>query len=69
MALLEAAGQFTITNPQLLEGAWSANAPRLSELVDDYKLIADLATTYGRIENSNGECATALSTSEHSLTA
>jgi hypothetical protein len=36
--------------PQLLDGAWSANAPRLSELVADYKLIADLATTYGRIE-------------------
>lgn len=29
----EAAGLFTIANPQLLEGAWNANAPRLSELV------------------------------------
>jgi hypothetical protein len=37
-------------NPQLLEGAWTANAPRLSELVADYGLIADLATAYGRIE-------------------
>jgi hypothetical protein len=37
-------------NPQLLEGAWTASASRLSELVADYKLIADLATAYGRIE-------------------
>jgi hypothetical protein len=37
-------------NPQLLEGAWVASAPRLSELIADYQLIADLATTYGRIE-------------------
>jgi hypothetical protein len=41
---------FTFVNPQLLEGAWIASAPRLSELVSDYKLIADLATAYGRIE-------------------
>jgi hypothetical protein len=27
-----------------------ASAPRLSELIADYQLIADLATTYGRIE-------------------
>ena len=26
------------------------DAPRLSELVADYKLVADLAVTYGRIE-------------------
>ena len=37
-------------HPQLLEGAWAANAPRLSELVADYELISDLAVTYGRIE-------------------
>jgi hypothetical protein len=41
---------FSFVNPQLLEGAWTASAPRLSELVADYKLIADLATAYGRIE-------------------
>jgi hypothetical protein len=39
-----------LLHPQLLEGAWIANAPRLSELVADYDLIGDLATTYGRIE-------------------
>lgn len=41
---------FTILNPQLLEGAWTASATRLSELIADYELIANLATTYGRIE-------------------
>src|SRR6266540_686679 len=41
---------FTYAHPQLLEGAWTANAPRLSELVADYDLIGDLAMTYGRIE-------------------
>jgi hypothetical protein len=41
---------FQAVHPQLLEGAWSANAPHLSELVADYELIAKLATTYGRIE-------------------
>jgi hypothetical protein len=40
---------FTPANPQLLEGAWNASAPRLSELIADYKLIADLATVYGRL--------------------
>jgi hypothetical protein len=39
-----------LLNPQLLEGAWNANAPRLTELTADYKLIADIATAYGRIE-------------------
>jgi hypothetical protein len=37
-------------NPQLLEGAWAANAPRLSEILSDYDLVGDLAFTYGRIE-------------------
>jgi hypothetical protein len=41
---------FVHLHPQLLDGAWTANAPQLSELVDDYELIADLATTYDRIE-------------------
>ena len=36
--------------PQLLDRAWAANAPRLAALVADYELIADLSTTYGRIE-------------------
>jgi len=42
--------EFLIFQPQLLEGGWIANAPRLSELVADYGLISDLATTYGRLE-------------------
>jgi hypothetical protein len=37
-------------NPQLLEGAWAANAPRLSEILSDYELVGDLAFTYGRVE-------------------
>jgi hypothetical protein len=37
-------------NPQLLEGAWLANASRLSEILSDYELVGDLAFTYGRIE-------------------
>jgi hypothetical protein len=37
-------------HPQLLDGAWAASAPRLSELIADYKLIADLGTAYGGIE-------------------
>jgi len=41
---------FLYVNPQLLEGAWTANAPRLSELLADYELVADLASTYGRLE-------------------
>jgi hypothetical protein len=41
---------FAFVNPQLLEGAWTANAPRLSELVADFELVSDLATFYGRIE-------------------
>jgi hypothetical protein len=40
----------TLLHPQLLEGAWNANAPRLSELVADHELIGDLAIAYGRIE-------------------
>jgi membrane protein implicated in regulation of membrane protease activity len=41
---------FAVLNPELLEGAWIASAPRLSEVVADYGLIAELATAYGRIE-------------------
>ncbi len=39
-----------ILHPQLLEGAWGANAPRLSEILADYELIGNLGSTYGRIE-------------------
>lgn len=42
--------EFEYLHPQLLGGAWTANAPQLSELVEDYDLIADLARAYGRIE-------------------
>lgn len=47
--MVEDSSQFLV-NPQLLEGAWAASASRLSELIADYKLIADLGTAYGRIE-------------------
>jgi hypothetical protein len=40
-------GAFRVVHPQLLEGAWTANAPQLFELVADYDLTSDLATTYG----------------------
>jgi hypothetical protein len=43
-------GKFNMTNPQLLEGAWTASAARLAELTADYQLVADLATFYGRLE-------------------
>lgn len=43
-------GRVPMLNPPLLEGAWVANASRLSELVADYELVSDLATTYGKIE-------------------
>jgi hypothetical protein len=43
-------GLFTINNPQRLEGAWTASAPRLAELIANYELVADLATVYGRLE-------------------
>ena len=42
--------EFDYLHPQLLDGAWTANAPRLSELVPDYELVADLTFTYGRLE-------------------
>jgi hypothetical protein len=42
--------EFIISNPQLLDGAWAASASRLSELVADFKFIADLSVTYGRLE-------------------
>jgi hypothetical protein len=32
------------------QGAWTASAGRLTELIADYKLTGDLAFTYGRIE-------------------
>jgi len=41
---------FTFLHPELLEGAWTANAPQLSELMADHELVGDLAITYGRIE-------------------
>jgi hypothetical protein len=37
-------------HPQLLEAAWTASAPRLTELLADYELAADLGVAYGRIE-------------------
>lgn len=43
-------GVFNILHPELLEGAWQANAPRLTELIADYELMSDLAASYGRIE-------------------
>jgi hypothetical protein len=41
---------FVYLHHQLLDGGWTANAPRLSELLADYELVADLAAFYGRIE-------------------
>ncbi len=43
-------GVFNILHPELLEGAWQANAPRLTELIADYELMSNLAASYGRIE-------------------
>lgn len=37
-------------NPQLLEGAWTASAPRLAELIADYEFTAGIAVAYGRLE-------------------
>jgi hypothetical protein len=37
-------------NPQLLDGAWTASAPSLAELLADYELTAEIARVYGRIE-------------------
>lgn len=39
-----------VLHPELLDGAWSANAARLTQLIADYELISKLASTYGRIE-------------------
>lgn len=39
-----------VMHPQLLDLAWAANSARLSELIADYDLTADLAITYGRTE-------------------
>jgi len=37
-------------HPLLLDGAWAANAPRLSEILTDHSLVGSLASAYGRIE-------------------
>lgn len=39
-----------VLHPELLDGAWTANAPRLTQLVANYELTTKLASTYGRIE-------------------
>jgi hypothetical protein len=46
-------GDFVFLLPRrpLLDGAWAANASRLSELVAEYDLISELANIYGRIED------------------
>ena len=41
---------FTYLHPELIEGAWTANAPQLSELMADHELVGDLAIAYGRLE-------------------
>jgi hypothetical protein len=43
-------GSYRVLHPELLGGAWEANAPRLAELLADYALTSDLASTHGRIE-------------------
>jgi hypothetical protein len=43
-------GPDTLALPQLLDVAWTASAPALAELVADYTLTANIARTYGRIE-------------------
>lgn len=43
-------GPHVAVHPQLLDRAWTASAPALAELVADYELTADIARTYGRIE-------------------
>ena len=43
-------GPHVAVHPQLLDRAWTASAPSLAELVADYRLTADIARTYGRIE-------------------
>lgn len=39
-----------VLHPELLDGAWAANASQLTELMADYALTSKLASTYGRIE-------------------
>ena len=46
----KAGRSFTFLDTELLEGAWTANAPQLSELLADFDLVGDLAITYGRLE-------------------
>lgn len=43
-------GPHVAVHPQLLDRAWTTSAPSLAELVADYRLTADIARTYGRIE-------------------
>jgi hypothetical protein len=43
-------GPYMAVHPQLHDAAWTASAPSLAELVADYELTADIARTYGRIE-------------------
>jgi hypothetical protein len=43
-------GTFNMLHPQLLDGAWTASAARVTELIADYDLTGGLAYTYGRIE-------------------
>jgi hypothetical protein len=37
-------------HPELLDASWHASATRLSELLSNYELVADLATFYSRLE-------------------
>lgn len=39
-----------ILSPELLDFAWAANGPRLSQILADVDLVSKLATTYGRME-------------------
>jgi hypothetical protein len=39
-----------ILHPELLDGAWAANATSLTQILADYELVSKLASTYGRIE-------------------
>jgi hypothetical protein len=50
LAKTEVAGTFQILHPELLDGAYRANATRLTELIADFELTSKLSSTYGRIE-------------------
>jgi hypothetical protein len=43
-------GTMEALHPQLLHGAWTASAARLTQLISVYDLTTKLAVTYGRIE-------------------